>query len=83
MVPNPYPHHPQTCAINRIAGLFSLVVGTMSLITQLLLYVWLEESDSVRITLTFISLFAVLPLLHLVPRPQGSGKIAPQGVINS
>jgi MFS-type transporter involved in bile tolerance (Atg22 family) len=60
---------------HRFIGLFSLVAGTISLITQLLLYIWLEESDSVRITLTFISLFAVLPLLHLVPlpRPQGSG----------
>ncbi|KAI0271228.1 hypothetical protein BGY98DRAFT_1100289 [Russula aff. rugulosa BPL654] len=55
--------------------LFSLIAGTISLITQVLLFIWLEESDSVRITLTFISLFAVLPLLHLVPlpRPQGSG----------
>jgi hypothetical protein len=53
-------------------GLFSLVASTVSLITQLLLYIWLEESDSVRITLTFISLFAVMPLLHLVPRPQGA-----------
>jgi len=53
--------------------LFSLAAGIISLITQLLLYIWLEESDSVRITITFISLFAVVPLLHLVPRPQDSG----------
>jgi len=63
--------------------LFCLVAGTISLITQVLLYVWLEESDSVRITLTFISLFAVLPLLHLVPRPQGRGKLSPHGIMNS
>ncbi|KAF8469886.1 hypothetical protein DFH94DRAFT_697213 [Russula ochroleuca] len=63
--------------------LFSLVAGTISLITQVLLYVWVEESNSVRITLTFISLFAVLPLLHLVPRPQGSGKLSPHGIMNS
>jgi uncharacterized membrane protein YagU involved in acid resistance len=65
--------------------LFSLIAGTISLITQLLLYIWLEESNSVRITLTFISLFAVLPLLHLVPRPQGSGTniISPHGIINN
>ena len=65
-----------SCGIS--SGLFSLVASTISLITQLLLYIWLEESDSVRITLTFISLFAVLPLLHLVPHLvprllQGSG----------
>ncbi len=65
------------------AGLFSLVAGTISLITQLLLYIWLEESDSVRITLTFISLFAVLPLLHLVPRPRGSGTSNKNGIINN
>jgi len=52
--------------------LFSLIAGIISLITQLLLYIWLEESNSVRITLTFISLFAVLPLLYLAPRPQGN-----------
>jgi hypothetical protein len=65
-----------------LLGLFSLVAGTISLLTQLLLYIWLEEPDSVRITLTFISLFAVLPLLHLVPlplprlRPQGGSGIS-------
>jgi len=54
--------------------LFSLVVGTISLVTQVLLYIWLAESNSVRITLTFVTIFAVLPLLHLVPRPQDSNK---------
>ncbi|KAH9977468.1 hypothetical protein BJV74DRAFT_888447 [Russula compacta] len=49
--------------------LFSLVAGFISLIVQVLLYVWLEESNSVRITFTFITLFAVLPLLHLIPLP--------------
>jgi len=70
---------------SHFTGLFSLIAGTISLITQLLLYIWLEESNSVRITLTFISLFAVLPLLHLVPRPQGSGNnnISPHGIINN
>ncbi|KAI0298222.1 hypothetical protein BC826DRAFT_998611 [Russula brevipes] len=54
--------------------LFSLVAGTVSLITQVLLYVWMEESNSVRVTFTFVTLFAVLPLLHLVPRPKASNK---------
>jgi len=61
--------------------LFSLVVGTICLVTQVLLYIWLAESNSVRITLTFVSIFAVLPLLHLVPRPEASTKS--QGVVSS
>ncbi|KAI0300710.1 hypothetical protein B0F90DRAFT_1668248 [Multifurca ochricompacta] len=54
--------------------LFSLIAGTISLITQILLYVWLEESNSVKITLTFITLFAVLPLLHLIPHSPSKKK---------
>jgi len=53
---------------------FSLLAGTISLITQLLLYVWLEESNSVRITLTILTVFAVLPLVHLIPFPSRGGK---------
>ncbi|KAH9056289.1 hypothetical protein EDB87DRAFT_1258240 [Lactarius vividus] len=54
--------------------LFSLVAGIISFITQILIYVWLEESKSVRITLTVITVFAVLPLVHLIPFPPGRGK---------
>jgi hypothetical protein len=63
--------------------LFSLVAGTISLITQVLLYVWMEESNSVRVTFTFVTLFAVLPLLHLVPRPKASNKSIATGSINT
>ncbi|KAI0247261.1 hypothetical protein BJV78DRAFT_950422 [Lactifluus subvellereus] len=49
--------------------LFSLIAGAVSVLTQVLLYVWLEESNSVRITLSVIGVFAVLPLLHIIPRP--------------
>ena len=64
------------CAPHRktIVGLFSLVAGTISLLTQVLLYVWLEESNSVKITVSCIALFTVLPLLHLVPYPWPSKK---------
>ncbi|KAH9056283.1 hypothetical protein EDB87DRAFT_1257901 [Lactarius vividus] len=51
--------------------LFSLIAGTVSLIIQVLIYVWLEESKSVRTTLTVITVLAVVPLVHLMP---GRGK---------
>ncbi|KAH9018217.1 hypothetical protein EDB83DRAFT_2320969 [Lactarius deliciosus] len=54
--------------------LFSLIAGTVSLIIQLLVYVWLEESKPVRIALTVIVAFAVLPLVHLIPLSSGRGK---------
>ncbi|KAI0263547.1 hypothetical protein BC834DRAFT_844438 [Gloeopeniophorella convolvens] len=54
--------------------LFSLLAGTVCLVTQVLIYVWLEESDAVKITLTIVTVFSLLPLLHLVPRPAGSRK---------
>ena len=57
-----------------IAGVFSLIAGTISLITQIILYVWLEESNSVRITLTILTVFAVLPLVHLIPFPSRGAK---------
>jgi len=63
--------------------LFSLIAAAISLITQLLLYIWLEESDYVRITLTLITLFAVMPLLHLVPRPKGGSNAKGLGISNS
>ncbi|KAH9049826.1 hypothetical protein EDB83DRAFT_2266689, partial [Lactarius deliciosus] len=54
--------------------LISLIAGTVSLIIQVLIYVSLEESKPVRITLTVITVFAVLPLVHLVPLSSGRGK---------
>jgi hypothetical protein len=56
---------------------FSLIAGTASLITQVLLYVWLEEPNSVRITVSIITVFVVLPLVHIIlllPLPLGAGK---------
>ncbi|KAH9961822.1 hypothetical protein BC827DRAFT_261802 [Russula dissimulans] len=63
--------------------LFSLIAAAISLISQVLLYIWLEESDSVRITLTFITLFAAMPLLHLVPRPKGGSNLKGLGISSS
>jgi len=61
--------------------LFSLVLGAISLVTQVLLYIWLAESNSVRVTLTFVTIFSLLPLLHLIPHPQRGDKSV--GVPNS
>ena len=55
----------------------------MSHITQMLLYIWLEEPNSVRITLTFITLFSVMPSLHLVPRPNGGSNVKGLGISSS
>ncbi|KAH8990832.1 hypothetical protein EDB92DRAFT_1946359 [Lactarius akahatsu] len=53
---------------------FSFIAGTVSLITQVLLYVWLEETNSVRITVSIITVFVILPLVYLIPLPSASGK---------
>ncbi|KAH9030492.1 hypothetical protein EDB85DRAFT_1425799 [Lactarius pseudohatsudake] len=50
---------------------FSLIAGMASLIIQVLLYVWLEEPNSVRITVSIITVFVVLPLVHIIPHPSG------------
>ncbi|KAF8263380.1 hypothetical protein EI94DRAFT_593075 [Lactarius quietus] len=44
---------------------FSLIAGTVSFITQVLLYVWLEEPNSVRIVVSIITVFVVLPLVTI------------------
>ncbi|KAH8979326.1 hypothetical protein EDB83DRAFT_2327165 [Lactarius deliciosus] len=46
--------------------LVSLIAGTMSLIAQVLLYGWLEESTFLKGTLSIILGFAVLFLEHLI-----------------
>ena len=68
---------------DHFVGLFSLIAAASSLITQMLLYTWPEESNSVRITLTFITLFSVMPLLHLVPRPKGGSNFKGLGISSS
>ncbi|KAH9980254.1 hypothetical protein BGW80DRAFT_1454755 [Lactifluus volemus] len=57
-----------------IVGLFSLIAGIVSLLAQVLLYVMLEESHAAKITLSVVGLYAVLPLLHFIPRPWGSNR---------
>ena len=75
--------HPTRALHDHFVGLFSLIAAASSLITQMLLYSWPEESNSVRITLTFITLFSVMPLLHLVPRPKGGSNVKDLGISSS
>ena len=49
-----------------IAGVLSLIGGIILPVAQVLLYVWLEESNVVRITLSIITLFAMLPMVFLL-----------------
>ncbi|KAF8265864.1 hypothetical protein EI94DRAFT_263494 [Lactarius quietus] len=47
--------------------IFSLAAGIVLPVTQVLVYVWLEESNFVKITLSIITVFSVLPSLYLIP----------------
>jgi len=47
--------------------LFSLAAGVACLVTQILIYVWIEEPLSVQITVSCVAGFGVLPLLHFIP----------------
>ncbi|KAI0259384.1 hypothetical protein BC834DRAFT_635958 [Gloeopeniophorella convolvens] len=47
--------------------LFSLMAAVACLVTQILIYVWIEESLSVQITVSCVACFGILPLLHFVP----------------
>ncbi|KAH8986904.1 hypothetical protein EDB92DRAFT_1222750 [Lactarius akahatsu] len=47
--------------------LFSLTAGVACLVTQILIYVWIEEPLSVQITVSCVAGFGVLPLLHFIP----------------
>ncbi|KAN0135058.1 hypothetical protein V8E53_006949 [Lactarius tabidus] len=54
--------------------LFSLVAGIIFPIAQVFLYVWLEESNIVRITLSIITVVTLLPSMYLIPLLGGNGK---------
>ena len=46
--------------------MISVIAGTLSLVAQVLLYGWLEESIFVRVTLSVILAFAVLFLEYVI-----------------
>ncbi|KAH9037759.1 hypothetical protein EDB84DRAFT_1560513 [Lactarius hengduanensis] len=51
----------------------SLIGATILPIAQVLFYVWLEESNSVRITVSIIAVFAALPIVFLIALPSCNG----------
>ncbi|KAI9435123.1 hypothetical protein H4582DRAFT_1973032 [Lactarius indigo] len=54
--------------------MLSLIGATILPIAQVLLYVWLEESNSVRIAVSVITMFAALPMVFFIPLPSSKGK---------
>jgi len=56
--------------------IISLIGGITLPIAQVLLFVWFEESNAVRISLSIITVFAALPLVtvSLTPLPSGSDR---------
>ena len=58
-----------------MTGILSLFGSIILPIAQVLLYVWFEESNAVRISLSIITVFAALPLVTVSCRrlPSGNG----------
>lgn len=54
--------------------MFSLVAGIIFPIAQVFLYVCMEESNSVKVTLSIITVFALLPSVYLIPLFSGNSK---------
>ncbi|KAI0067481.1 hypothetical protein BV25DRAFT_1107118 [Artomyces pyxidatus] len=52
--------------------LFTLIAALICVVVQILLYVWLEESVAVRVTVLCVGVFGILPLLHFLPHTSGS-----------
>ena len=44
----------------------------MCLPAQIFLYIWTHERDAIRIVISVAGVFAMLPLLHFLPRPSRS-----------
>jgi hypothetical protein len=44
-----------------------LVISVLCLPTQILLYIWDQERDSIRVAISVVGVFAMLPLLHFFP----------------
>ncbi|KAI0341235.1 hypothetical protein BDW22DRAFT_338892 [Trametopsis cervina] len=46
----------------------TMLAMTFSILTQILLYIWLQESRSIQITATIVVAFSAAPLLYFIPR---------------
>lgn len=60
-------HSNEIFVTDLLTGLFSLAAGVACFVTQILIYVWIEETLSVQITASCVAGFGVLPLLHFIP----------------
>jgi hypothetical protein len=49
-----------------ITGLFSLTAAVACLVTQILIYIWIEEPFSVQITVSCVAGFGALPLFYFI-----------------
>jgi hypothetical protein len=65
---------PTPPSLPYIAGVLSVIGGIVLPTVQVLLYVWLEESNVVRFTLSVITLFAMLPIVFVLLPSPGSDK---------
>ena len=54
-------------ATECLTGLFSLTAGVACFVTQILIYIWIEEPLSVQVMASCVAGFGVLPLLHFIP----------------
>lgn len=50
-----------------LPGLSTLILSVLCLQAQIFLYIWVEERDGIRTTVSVAGVFAMLPLLHFLP----------------
>ena len=51
-----------------LTGLFSLLTGIMCIMGQILMYIFLQESIALKVTMTCVMAFTTLPMLALADR---------------
>ena len=54
---------------NNFLGLLCFIMGACGIFAQLLLYVWLQESKAIKISLTVVVGFSVVPLITFILAP--------------
>ncbi|KAI0048488.1 hypothetical protein FA95DRAFT_1490826, partial [Auriscalpium vulgare] len=52
--------------------LATLLLAVLCMIAQVALYVWLQESLAVKVTVVVVGVFGILPLLHFIPAIRGA-----------
>jgi len=54
---------------HKLIGLLCFIIGACCIFAQVLLYIWLQESKAVRISLTVLAGFSVMPLVTFMLAP--------------